>query len=65
MPIVGADDRGDPQGDLRSIEEFDPRTYLKPAREAMKEMIAQRMTEFGQAVHAGDYQPIPLAEVAK
>jgi len=31
----------------------------------MKEMIAQRMTEFGQAVHAGDYQPIPLAEVAK
>ena len=43
-------------------EEFDPRSYLKPAREAMKKVIAQRMTEFGQA---GDYQPIPLSEMAK
>jgi hypothetical protein len=23
------------------------------------------MTQFGQAGHAGDYQPIPIAEVAK
>ena len=46
-------------------EEFDPRSYLKPAREAMKKVIAQRMTEFGQAGHAGDYRPIPLSEMAK
>ncbi len=46
-------------------EKFDPRDYLKPAREAMKKVVAQRMKEFGQAGHAGDYKPIPLAEMAK
>jgi fructose-bisphosphate aldolase class II len=46
-------------------EKFDPRDYLKPAREAMKKIVAQRMTEFGQAGHAGDYQPLSLAEMAK
>jgi fructose-bisphosphate aldolase class II len=30
----------------------------------MKKVVAQRMTQFGQAGHAGDYQPIPLAQVA-
>jgi fructose-bisphosphate aldolase class II len=45
-------------------EEFDPRSYLKPAREAMKKVVAQRMVQFGQAGHAKDYQPIPLAEMA-
>ncbi len=46
-------------------EKFDPRDYLKPAREAMKKIIAQRMNEFGTAGHAGDYQPKSLAEMAK
>jgi fructose-bisphosphate aldolase, class II len=46
-------------------EEFDPRSYLSPAREAMKQVIIQRMTQFGQAGHAADYQPIPLSEIAK
>src|SRR5215471_3008811 len=32
--------------------EFDPRTYLKPAREAMQAVVAERMREFGQAGHA-------------
>ena len=45
-------------------EEFDPRSYLKPAREAMKKVVAERMTQFGQAGHAGDYKPIPLAQMA-
>ena len=45
-------------------EEFDPRSYLKPAREAMKKVVAERMTQFGQAGHAGDYAPIPLSEMA-
>jgi fructose-bisphosphate aldolase class II len=31
----------------------------------MKKVVAQRMTQFGQAGHAGDYQPIPLAEIAE
>jgi len=48
-----------------SPEKFDPRDYLKPAREAMKEIVAQRMREFGQATHAGDYEAIPLSEMAK
>ncbi|MBP1609800.1 MAG: fructose-bisphosphate aldolase [Acidobacteria bacterium] len=46
-------------------EEFDPRSYLSPAREAMKQVIIQRMIQFGQAGHAADYQPIPLGEMAK
>jgi fructose-bisphosphate aldolase class II len=37
---------------------------MKPAREAMKRVVALRMTQFGQAGHAGDYKPIPLAEMA-
>jgi fructose-bisphosphate aldolase class II len=45
-------------------EEFDPRSYLKPAREAMKEVVKARMMAFGQAGHAGDYTPIPLSEMA-
>ena len=67
---VDTDSRLAMTGAIRKVfaehpEEFDPRSYLKPAREAMKEVIAQRMTEFGQAGHAGDYQPISLAEMAK
>jgi fructose-bisphosphate aldolase class II len=46
-------------------EKFDPRDYLKPAREAMKKVIALRMTQFGQAGHAGDYTPVSLEEMAK
>jgi fructose-bisphosphate aldolase class II len=45
-------------------EEFDPRSYLKPARDAMKKVVAQRMVQFGQAGHAGDYKPLPLSEMA-
>ncbi len=44
---------------------FDPRDYLKPARAAMQEVVKARMIAFGQAGHAGDYEPLPLAEVAK
>ena len=48
-----------------SPEKFDPRDYLKPAREAMKKVVEARMTEFGQAGHSGDYTPISLEEMAK
>src|ERR1019366_8282720 len=33
-------------------------------REAMKKVVAQRMTQFGQAGHAKDYAPIPMEEMA-
>lgn len=35
-----------------SPEKFDPRDYLKPAREAMKKVVAERMVQFGQAGNA-------------
>ncbi len=43
--------------------EFDPRYYLKPARAAMQVVLEQRMTEFGQAGHAGDYEPLSLGDM--
>ena len=46
-------------------EHFDPREYLGPAREAMQKVMEQRMNDFGQAGHAGDYQPISLSEMVK
>ena len=48
-----------------SPETFDPRDYNKPAREAMQKVVAQRMTQFGQAGHAGDYSPISIETIAK
>jgi fructose-bisphosphate aldolase class II len=66
---VDTDNRLAITGAIRKVfaekpEEFDPRSYLKPAREAMKKVVALRMTQFGQAGHAGDYAPIALAEMA-
>lgn len=46
-----------------SPEQFDPRDYLKPARAAMQELIATRMRDFGQAGHAGDYEPLSLEQM--
>jgi len=50
---------------METPEKFDPRDYMKPAREAMKKVVAQRMTQFGQAGHANDYAPISLADMKK
>ncbi|HZE87823.1 MAG TPA: ketose-bisphosphate aldolase [Methylomirabilota bacterium] len=44
-------------------DKFDPREYLTEAREANKQMIADRMKAFGQTGHAGDYKPNPLEEM--
>jgi fructose-bisphosphate aldolase class II len=46
-------------------EKFDPRDYLKPARDAMKQVCIARMVSFGQAGNAGKIKPITLAEMAK
>ena len=54
---VDTDNRLAITGAIRKVlsetpEKFDPRDYLKPAREAMKEVCVARMTSFGQAGHA-------------
>src|SRR5512133_764655 len=66
---VDTDNRLAITGAIRKVftekpEEFDPRSYMKPAREAMKKVVAQRMVQFGQAGHSKDYKPIPMAEMA-
>jgi fructose-bisphosphate aldolase, class II len=43
--------------------DFDPRAYLNPARQAMQEVYHARMLAFGQAGHAGDYEPITLDDM--
>ncbi|MCA0240600.1 MAG: fructose-bisphosphate aldolase class II [Proteobacteria bacterium] len=44
---------------------FDPRDYLKPAREAAKAICRQRYVEFGCEGQAGKIKPEPLAAVAR
>jgi fructose-bisphosphate aldolase class II len=63
---VDTDNRLAITGAIRKVlaetpEKFDPRDYMKPAREAMQKVVAQRMTQFGQAGHAGDYCTAPLS----
>ena len=67
---VDTDNRLAITGAIRKVfvetpEKFDPRDYLKPAREAMKKVVALRMTQFGQAGHASDYKPVAISEMAK
>jgi fructose-bisphosphate aldolase, class II len=67
---VDTDNRLAITGAIRKVlwtqpEKFDPRDYMKPAREAMQKVVALRMTQFGQAGHAGDYAPIAITEIAK
>jgi fructose-bisphosphate aldolase class II len=45
-----------------SPEKFDPRDYLKPAREAMKKVCVARMTAFGQAGQARKIKPVSCKE---
>ncbi len=46
-------------------EEFDPRSYLKPSRDAMKKVVADRMISFGQAGKASKIRQVSLAEMSK
>ncbi len=46
-------------------EEFDPRKYLGPSREALMKVIAGKMRDFGTAGHAGDYAPMTLDDMKK
>ena len=46
-------------------DKFDPRDYLKPARDAMKKVCVERMVSFGQAGNAGQIKVISLEQMAK
>jgi len=46
-------------------EKFDPRDYLVPARDALRELIKSKMVDFGQAGHAGDFKPMTLEDAKK
>ena len=46
-------------------EKFDPRDYLKPAREAAKAICRQRYVEFGCSGQAAKIKPQPLARMAE
>ena len=66
---VDTDNRLAITGAIRKVfteqpEKFDPRDYLKPAREAMKKVCVDRMVAFGQAGNAGKIKPITLEEMA-
>ena len=67
---VDTDNRLAITGAIRKVlwetpEKFDPRDYIKPAREAMSKVVAERMTQFGQASHASDYKPVSIETIAK
>lgn len=44
---------------------FDPREFLKPAREAAKAICVARYQQFGAAGNASKIKPIPLTEMAR
>ena len=65
---VDTDNRLAMTGAIRKVlakgkAEFDPRAYLKPAREAMKQVCIARMTAFGQAGNAGGVESKSLEEM--
>ena len=45
--------------------EFDPRAYLKPAKEAMRKVCMQRFQEFGCEGMADKIKPLSTAQMAK
>jgi fructose-bisphosphate aldolase, class II len=66
---VDTDNRMAITGAIRKVlaqhpEKFDPRDYLKPAREAMQKVCAERMVQFGQAGNARKVPVVSLAEMA-
>jgi fructose-bisphosphate aldolase, class II len=67
---VDTDNRMALTGAIRKVlaespEKFDPRDYLKPARDAMRQVCKDRMTSFGQAGQASKIKPVSTREFAK
>src|SRR3546814_3632817 len=45
--------------------EFDPRAYLKPAKEAMRKLCQERFVQFGCEGQASKIKPLAVAQMAK
>ena len=65
---VDTDNRMAITGAIRKVfaetpEKFDPRDYLGPARELMKQVCTERMIAFGQAGNAGKIKPATCKEM--
>jgi fructose-bisphosphate aldolase class II len=45
--------------------EFDPRKFLKPAMDSLRDLCRERFEQFGTAGHASQIKVIPLAEMAR
>ena len=50
---------------FQNPSKFDPRDYLKPAREAAMEVCKARFLAFGCEGQAGKIKPIPLDKMAE
>src|SRR3990170_4979559 len=66
---VDTDNRLAITGAIRKVfaetpEKFDPRDYLKPARDAMKQVCIDRMVAFGQAGQAPKIKPVSIEKFA-
>jgi fructose-bisphosphate aldolase class II len=67
---VDTDNRMAITGAIRKVfnetpEKFDPRDYMKPAREAMQKVCKERMIAFGQAGQASKIRAKSLKDIAK
>jgi fructose-bisphosphate aldolase class II len=45
--------------------EFDPRKFLKPAMDGLRDLCRERFEQFGTAGHASRIRVVPLAEMAR
>ncbi|MFC7517096.1 class II fructose-bisphosphate aldolase [Herbaspirillum sp. GCM10030257] len=50
---------------IENPSKFDPREYLKPAREAAKKVVKSRMIAFGCEGQAAKIKPLPLEKIAE
>jgi len=48
---------------IETPEKFDPRDYLKPARDALAALVTKKMRELGTAGHAGDFSAKTLEDM--
>jgi fructose-bisphosphate aldolase, class II len=67
---VDTDNRLAMTGAIRKVlwekrDEFDPRAYLKPAKEAMRKVCKERFTQFGAAGWADKIKPLSMNAMAK
>jgi fructose-bisphosphate aldolase class II len=45
--------------------EFDPRKFLKPAMDKMRELCQRRFEQFGTAGNASKIKPLPMSQMAR